>query len=168
MFFIQNICVHTFRGLFKHKYRRYVSADSSIVNLGNSNNITSNNNNDYNNDNNNSLSEIQVKNNTITNLNTTTTISTITTVIDNTTITSTISTTVATTSIYNITTNTISPIKSYLYRGNISISQLNIEVSEIYVGDKDKLEITCLATIPAHVNDGEQFADYKAYSVKGM
>lgn len=29
-----------------------------------------------------------------------------------------------------------------------------------------RLEISCLATIPAHVKPGEQFADYKTYSVK--
>lgn len=29
-----------------------------------------------------------------------------------------------------------------------------------------RLEISCLATIPSHVQSGEQFADYKTYSIK--
>lgn len=52
------------------------------------------------------------------------------------------------------------------HRGVISSSQLSIEVSELHIGSNGKLEITCLATIPAHVGPGEQFADYKTYSIK--
>lgn len=44
-------------------------------------------------------------------------------------------------------------------------SQLSIEVSELHALN-GRLEISCLATIPAHVKPGEQFADYKTYSVK--
>lgn len=47
-----------------------------------------------------------------------------------------------------------------------SSSQLSIEVSELHASNNGRLEITCLATIPAHVGVGEQFADYKTYSVK--
>lgn len=44
-------------------------------------------------------------------------------------------------------------------------SQLSIEVSELHALN-GRLEISCLATIPAHVKPGEQYADYKTYSVK--
>lgn len=47
-----------------------------------------------------------------------------------------------------------------------SSSQLSIEVSDLHAGINGRLEITCLATIPAHVGSGEQFADYKTHSVK--
>lgn len=45
-------------------------------------------------------------------------------------------------------------------------SQLVVQVSELHADINNRLEITCLATIPAHVGPGEQFADYKTYSVK--
>lgn len=44
-------------------------------------------------------------------------------------------------------------------------SQLSIEVSDLHALN-GRLEISCLATIPAHVKPGEQYADYKTYSVK--
>lgn len=52
------------------------------------------------------------------------------------------------------------------HKGSASSSQLSIEVSELHASTNGRLEITCLATIPAHVGPGEQFADYKTYSVK--
>lgn len=48
----------------------------------------------------------------------------------------------------------------------MATSQLMVEVSELHADMNGRLEITCLATIPAHVGPGEQFADYKTYSVK--
>jgi hypothetical protein len=48
-----------------------------------------------------------------------------------------------------------------------SSSQLSIEVSELHAGTNGRLEITCVSTIPASVAPGEQFADYKTFSVKG-
>lgn len=44
-------------------------------------------------------------------------------------------------------------------------SQLSIGVSGLQPLN-GRLEISCLATIPAHVQSGEQFTDYKTYSVK--
>uniref|UniRef100_A0A336LMT9 CSON008001 protein n=1 Tax=Culicoides sonorensis TaxID=179676 RepID=A0A336LMT9_CULSO len=52
------------------------------------------------------------------------------------------------------------------HKATISSSQLSVAVSELEPGNNGRLEITCLATIPAHVGPGEQFADYKTYSVK--
>lgn len=52
-------------------------------------------------------------------------------------------------------------------KGMFSISQLNIELTEEHVGSNSRMEITCLSTIPATVGQGEQYADYKTYSVKG-
>jgi len=52
-------------------------------------------------------------------------------------------------------------------KGMFSISQLNIELTEEHVGTNSRMEITCLSTIPATVGQGEQYADYKTYSVKG-
>lgn len=51
--------------------------------------------------------------------------------------------------------------------GTYSASQLSIEVSELHAGTNGRLEITCLSTIPASVGPGEQYADYKTYSIKG-
>lgn len=53
------------------------------------------------------------------------------------------------------------------HRTIASGSQLSIEVSDLTKTHNGRLEITCLATIPAHVGPGEQFADYKTSSVKG-
>lgn len=53
-----------------------------------------------------------------------------------------------------------------LHKPIVSSSQLVVEVSDLHADMNGRLEITCLATIPAHVGPGEQFADYKTYSVK--
>ena len=52
------------------------------------------------------------------------------------------------------------------HNGSVAISQLYIDVAEHHINSNGRLEITCLATIPAHVAVGEQFADYKTHSVK--
>lgn len=54
-----------------------------------------------------------------------------------------------------------------MHPGTYSSSQLSIEVSELHAGANGRLEITCLSTIPASVGPGEQYADYKTFSVKG-
>lgn len=54
-----------------------------------------------------------------------------------------------------------------MHPGTYSSSQLSIEVSELHAGSNGRLEITCLSTIPASVGPGEQYADYKTFSVKG-
>ncbi|ALC46131.1 beat-VII [Drosophila busckii] len=51
-------------------------------------------------------------------------------------------------------------------KGMFSISQLNLEITEQHVGSNGRMEITCLSTIPATIAQGEQYADYKTYSVK--
>ncbi|KAM8704832.1 hypothetical protein ACLKA7_009311 [Drosophila subpalustris] len=51
-------------------------------------------------------------------------------------------------------------------KGMYSISQLNLEITEQHVGSNGRMEITCLSTIPATVGQGEQYADYKTFSVK--
>lgn len=51
-------------------------------------------------------------------------------------------------------------------KGLFSVSQLNIELTEQHVDISGRMEITCLATIPSAVGPGEQFADYKTYSIK--
>lgn len=53
-------------------------------------------------------------------------------------------------------------------KGMFSVSQLNLELTEQHVGSNGRMELTCLATIPSAVGPGEQFADYKTYSIKGM
>lgn len=53
-----------------------------------------------------------------------------------------------------------------VHKSIVASSQLVVEVSELHADTNGRLEITCLATIPAHVGPGEQFADYKTYSVK--
>lgn len=53
-----------------------------------------------------------------------------------------------------------------MHRPYMAASMLVMEVSELHADMNGRLEITCLATIPAHVGPGEQFADYKTYSVK--
>ncbi|XP_055847405.1 uncharacterized protein LOC129913047 isoform X1 [Episyrphus balteatus] len=55
---------------------------------------------------------------------------------------------------------------SQMAQGMFSISQLNMEITEQHIGSNGRLEITCLATIPTQVGLGEQYADYKTYSVK--
>lgn len=54
-----------------------------------------------------------------------------------------------------------------MHPGTYSSSQLSIEVSELHAGTNGRLEITCLSTIPASVGVGEEYADYKTFSVKG-
>ncbi|KAH8310357.1 hypothetical protein KR044_000906 [Drosophila immigrans] len=51
-------------------------------------------------------------------------------------------------------------------KGMFSISQLNLEITEQHVGSNGRMEITCLSTIPSAVGQGEQYADYKTFSVK--
>ncbi|XP_037896455.1 uncharacterized protein LOC119641715 [Glossina fuscipes] len=51
-------------------------------------------------------------------------------------------------------------------KGLFSVSQLNVELTEQHVDISGRMEITCLATIPSAVGPGEQFADYKTYSIK--
>lgn len=58
-------------------------------------------------------------------------------------------------------------ISRSLHKATIASSQLSVPVSELEPSVNGKLEITCLATIPAHVEDLEQYADYKTTSVKG-
>ncbi|KAJ6637153.1 hypothetical protein Bhyg_09880 [Pseudolycoriella hygida] len=53
-----------------------------------------------------------------------------------------------------------------IHKAVASGSQLSIDVSDLTKAHTGRLEITCLATIPAHVGPGEQFADYKTSSVK--
>ncbi|KFB37996.1 AGAP013021-PA-like protein [Anopheles sinensis] len=57
------------------------------------------------------------------------------------------------------------PRKSH--RVSASYSQLSIRITEAQTNNLGRIEITCLATIPAHVEPGtEQFADYKTSSIK--
>lgn len=53
-----------------------------------------------------------------------------------------------------------------IHKPLISGSQLSIDVSKLNSGSTGRVEITCLATIPAHVEIGEEYADYKTFSVK--
>lgn len=66
----------------------------------------------------------------------------------------------------NDLTSSLKSGNSSRHRLVASSSQLSIEVSELHALN-GRLEISCLATIPAHVKPGEQYADYKTYSVKG-
>ncbi|XP_055381170.1 probable cyclin-dependent serine/threonine-protein kinase DDB_G0292550 isoform X2 [Condylostylus longicornis] len=52
------------------------------------------------------------------------------------------------------------------YNGTYAMSGIQIEIGEHHINNHGRLEITCLATIPAHVAPGEQYADYKTHSVK--
>lgn len=45
--------------------------------------------------------------------------------------------------------------------GQYAIGQLLIELTDEHVDSNGRLELTCLATIPAQVGPGEQYADYK-------
>ncbi|XP_049291832.1 uncharacterized protein LOC125768351 [Anopheles funestus] len=47
-----------------------------------------------------------------------------------------------------------------------SYSQLSIRITEALTNNLGRIEITCLATIPAHVEPGEQYADYKTSLIK--
>lgn len=66
----------------------------------------------------------------------------------------------------NDLTGSVKSGNSSRHRFVATSSQLSIEVSELHALN-GRLEISCLATIPAHVKPGEQYADYKTYSVKG-
>lgn len=65
----------------------------------------------------------------------------------------------------NDLTGSVKPGNSTRHRLVATSSQLSIEVSELHALN-GRLEISCLATIPAHVKSGEQYSDYKTYSVK--
>lgn len=65
----------------------------------------------------------------------------------------------------DLTGSTTSNNNSFRHRLIATSSQLSVEVSELHALN-GRLEISCLATIPAHVKPGEQYADYKTYSVK--
>ncbi|XP_053678395.1 uncharacterized protein LOC128728774 [Anopheles nili] len=56
------------------------------------------------------------------------------------------------------------PRKSH--RVSASYSQLSIRITEALTNNLGRIEITCLATIPAHVEPGEQYADYKTSLIK--
>uniref|UniRef100_A0A182W5X2 Ig-like domain-containing protein n=1 Tax=Anopheles minimus TaxID=112268 RepID=A0A182W5X2_9DIPT len=47
-----------------------------------------------------------------------------------------------------------------------SYSELSIRITEALTNNLGRIEITCLATIPAHVEPGEQYADYKTSLIK--
>ncbi|XP_055602193.1 uncharacterized protein LOC129750986 [Uranotaenia lowii] len=47
-----------------------------------------------------------------------------------------------------------------------SYSQLSIRITDALTNTLGRIEITCLATIPAHVEPGEQYADYKTSLIK--
>lgn len=53
------------------------------------------------------------------------------------------------------------------HRATASSSQLTVDMTEQYLDSNGRVEITCLATIPEHVNQGEQYADYKTFSMRG-
>lgn len=53
------------------------------------------------------------------------------------------------------------------HRGSVSSSQLTVDLTEQYLDSNGLVEVTCLATIPEHVNEGEQYADYKTFSMRG-
>lgn len=62
---------------------------------------------------------------------------------------------------------TTSGIKAVMNRPTWSSSQLSIEVSELHADANGRLEISCASTIPAKLlQKGDEFADFKIYSVK--
>ncbi|XP_058063247.1 uncharacterized protein LOC131213255 [Anopheles bellator] len=52
------------------------------------------------------------------------------------------------------------------HRVSASYSQLSLRITEALTNNLGRIEITCLATIPAHVEPGEQYADYKTSLIK--
>lgn len=54
--------------------------------------------------------------------------------------------------------------KNSLYRA--TASEITIQVTEEHADMNGRLEITCIATIPDFVQPGEQYADYKTFSIK--
>lgn len=53
------------------------------------------------------------------------------------------------------------------HRATASSSQLSVDMTEQYLDSNGRVEITCLATIPEHVKQGDQYADYKTFSMRG-
>lgn len=53
------------------------------------------------------------------------------------------------------------PVDENITYGQYTVGQLQIELSEDHIDSNGRLELTCLATIPAYVGAGEQYADYK-------
>lgn len=56
----------------------------------------------------------------------------------------------------------------FIHRTSFASSQLSIRVSKLHADRNGRLEISCLSTIPAHVDPGNVYADYKSHSVKSM
>lgn len=56
--------------------------------------------------------------------------------------------------------------RSTVYRVTHTISQLRVELSDMHTDNNGKVEVTCLATIPARVLPGEEYADYRTVSEK--
>lgn len=56
----------------------------------------------------------------------------------------------------------------FIHRLSFASSQLSIRVSKLHADHNGRLEISCLSTIPAHVDPGNVYADYKSQSVKSM
>lgn len=54
--------------------------------------------------------------------------------------------------------------RSTVYRVTHTISQLRVDLSDMHVDHMGRVEVTCLATIPARVAQGEQYADYRTVS----
>lgn len=52
------------------------------------------------------------------------------------------------------------------HRVTETFSVLSIEISEDHAGGNGRLELTCLATIPSHLGNDTQYADYKTHSLK--
>lgn len=53
------------------------------------------------------------------------------------------------------------PVDENITYGQYTVGQLQIELSNEHIDSNGRLELTCLATIPAYVGPGEQYADYK-------
>ncbi|XP_038122612.1 uncharacterized protein LOC6041687 [Culex quinquefasciatus] len=53
-----------------------------------------------------------------------------------------------------------------VHRVSASYSQLSIRITEALTNNLGRIEITCLATIPAHVEPGAEYADYKTSLIK--
>lgn len=49
-----------------------------------------------------------------------------------------------------------------------SITQLSVLVSELHAGENGRLELTCMATIPAFISHKGQYADLRTQTVIGM
>ncbi|KAL5283567.1 hypothetical protein ACFFRR_006055, partial [Megaselia abdita] len=53
------------------------------------------------------------------------------------------------------------PVEENVTNGQYTVGQLQILLSEEHIDSNGRLELTCLATIPAYIGPGEQYADYK-------